>query len=288
MPTTREAIRNTGRSVSIYNGEAVPGLVQLRYDWGDATAPVNDRTGPFSIPGGGAVDVGIVTATPLRRLTMRPYLALNRVSADLVLPFVDSEVQHADAGWTGVRTSDWHPPPDEAIYVDDLDPGFSAQGQAGLESRANPLLEDEMDEGMPEFVTFLPPPVWSRTNSYHGWGKYRRTVALVASGPGDQAAVFTATLPHGGRWRLAYHLWVVKSPDGMFERFAPGKYDMTLVADGMRQAVEFDAAVSTNGWNELGEFDLEAGPVTLEVSNQTTGNVVFADAIRWEPLKSGP
>ncbi|MDE0245698.1 MAG: hypothetical protein OXM59_10200 [Gammaproteobacteria bacterium] len=274
--------------VSIYNGETVSGLVQLQYVWGDATTPVNDQTEPFSIPGRGAVDVGIETSTPLRRLTLRPYLALNRVSADMALPLVEHEERHADPGWTGVRSSDWRPPPDDAIYVDDLDRGFSVRGQAGLESSTNPLLEDELDEGLPEFVTFLPPPVWSRTNSYHGWGKYRRTVALVASGPGDRAALFTATLPHGGRWRLAYHLWVVNPPEGMFQRFVPGKYDMTLVAGERRQAVEFDAAVSGNGWNELGEFDLEAGPVALEVSNSTTGNVVFADAIRWEPVGSGP
>ena len=58
---------------------------------------------------------------------------------------------------------------------------------------------------------------------------------------------------------------------------------MTLVANGERRPVEFDSAVSTQGWNELGEFDLDAGLVSLEVSNKTTGNVVFADAIRWKP-----
>ncbi len=274
--------------VSIYNGEPVPGLVQLQYDWGDAKTPVNDRTEPLSIPGGGAVDVGIETTTPLRRLTMRPYLALNRVSTDLVVPFVDSEIQHADAGWTGVRTSDWRPPTDEAIHVDDLDQGFSIRGQTELEFSTNPLLEDELDEGLPEFLAFFPPPVWSRSHSYHGWGVYRRTVALVASGPGDQAAVFTAMLPRDGRWRLAYHHWLAKPPEGRFQRFVPAEYDMTLVANGTRQAVEFDAAVSTNGWNDVGEFDLEAGPVALEVSNRTTGNVVFADAIRWEPLGPAP
>ena len=273
--------------VSIYNGETVPGLVRLLYDWGDAKTPVNDRTDPFPIPGVGAVDVGIVTATPLRRFTMNPYLSLNRVPTNLVLPIVDHETQHADAGWTGVRTSAWRLPPDEALYVDDLDQGFSVQGQTELEFSTNPLLEDELDEGLPEFLAYLPPPVWSRSHSYHAWGKYRRTVALVASGPGDQAAVFTATLPHDGLWRLAYHLWPIESPEGMFQRFVPGEYDMTLVANGQRQTIEFDATGSTNGWNDVGGFDLEAGPVSLEVSNRTTGNVVFADAIRWERLAPG-
>ena len=69
--------------VSIYNGETVPGLLRLQYLWGDETAPVIDQTAPFSIPGGGAVEVGILTRTPLLRLTMRPYLALNRLSTNL-------------------------------------------------------------------------------------------------------------------------------------------------------------------------------------------------------------
>ncbi len=95
-------------------------------------------------------------------------------------------------------------------------------------------------------------------------------------------------MPHGDRWRLAYHLWIVKDPTGAYQRFVPGEYEMTLVANGMRRAIEFDATASTYGWNELGEFDLEAGAVSLEVSNKTTGNVVFADAIRWQPLGHGP
>ena len=273
--------------VSIYNGEPVPGLVQLQYDWGDAKTPVNDRTEPLSIPGGGAVDVDIETTTPLRRLTMRPYLALNRVSTDLVVPFVESEIQHADAGRTGVRTSDWRPPTDEAS-TSTTSIRVSPSGRPAQSSNSHESALRRLDEGLPEFLAFFPPPVWSRSHSYHGWGIYRRTVALVASGPGDQAAVFAATLRHDGRWRLAYHHWLAKSPEGMSQRFVPGEYDMTLVANGMRQAVEFDAAVSTNGWNDLGEFDLEAGPVALEVSNRTTGNVVFADAIRWEPLGPAP
>ena len=274
--------------VSIYNGETVPGLIRLQYDWGDVAAPVNDQTDSFSIPGKGALDIGIVTSTPLQRLMMRPYFALNRVSTNLVLPSVDSETQHANAVWTGVKESDWRPPQDGAIYVDDLDEGFTVRGNTKLEVSTNVLLEDELDEGLPEFISFRPPPVWSRSHSYHGWGRYRRTVALVASGPGDQTASFTTTLPHGDRWRLAYHLWIVKDPTGAYQRFVPGEYEMTLVANGMRRAIEFDATASTYGWNELGEFDLEAGAVSLEVSNKTTGNVVFADAIRWQPLGHGP
>ena len=69
--------------VSIYNGETVPGLLRLQYRWGDATTPVIDQTSRFRFQAGGAVEVGILTRTPLLRLTMRPYLALNRLSTNL-------------------------------------------------------------------------------------------------------------------------------------------------------------------------------------------------------------
>ena len=120
---------------SIYNGETVPGLIRLQYDWGDVAAPVNDQTDSFSIPGKGALDIGIVTSTPLQRLMMRPYFALNRVSTNLVLPSVDSETQHANAVWTGVKESDWRPPQDGAIYVDDLDEGFTVRGNTKAPSQ---------------------------------------------------------------------------------------------------------------------------------------------------------
>ena len=50
--------------------------------------------------------------------------------------------------------------------------------------------------------------------------------------------------------------------------------------------MEFDGAASEFGWNNLGEFDLPAGEVRLEVGNTTTGRLVLADAIRWRPADS--
>ena len=46
----------------------------------------------------------------------------------------------------------------------------------------------------------------------------------------------------------------------------------------------FDANAADSGWNTLGTFDIEAGEVRLEVSNETDGRYVLADAIRWTPL----
>ena len=53
---------------------------------------------------------------------------------------------------------------------------------------------------------------------------------------------------------------------------------------GETTVVEFDADEAVKGWNKLGEFDLEAGEVRVQVSDLTTGEIVVADAIRWTPV----
>jgi hypothetical protein len=64
-----------------------------------------------------------------------------------------------------------------------------------------------------------------------------------------------------------------------------GSYDLTLVAGGDERPVEFDATVGEIGWNVLGEFDLPAGEARVELSDATSGLLVVADAIRWEPVR---
>ena len=48
--------------------------------------------------------------------------------------------------------------------------------------------------------------------------------------------------------------------------------------------IEFDGSIAAEGWNHLGDFDLQSPHVALVVTDQTDGEVVVADAIRWRPL----
>lgn len=60
---------------------------------------------------------------------------------------------------------------------------------------------------------------------------------------------------------------------------------MMLVADGTETPVVFDGATAEIGWNKLGEYELVATEVRLEISSRTGGEMVIADAIRWVPLE---
>ena len=287
-------------SVHVRNDEPVPGLVRLTY--GERAEEPADSTGPIRIPGNSSAELGLVASSPPARMWLEPYLSLNRRGIELAVPTVDEEQAVAEAPFAGERPSDWRPV-SVGVVVDDLDAGFKVRVEAGESSRLGGgswfQLPTDMDEGLPAFSLFVPATQWSRQAVDGSWGKYRRTVARIGAGDGAQIATFEAQLPAAGRWRLGYHLALppggasagvsiggggvrVVTGGGPGEVF--GSYDLRLQADGVDTAVEFDAIGADTGWNQLGDFDLPAGSVTLSVTNKTSGRLVVADAIRWRPV----
>lgn len=286
-------------TVDVRNDEPVPGLVRLRYSENTEEGFLFDSTAPTRIPARSAVELGMVAKALPEGLTLASYLSLNR--RPLRLPLPDTKVETVDAApFTGARPSDWRPPEDPAIVVDDLDPGFSIhEDDADDDARLGGGMpwgapDADIDQGLPVYSPLAPTFAWSRQESQDAWGKYRRTLARVASGDGGAKAVFTASLPSTGRWRLEYHLPALRQVfasvggGGVTAGYQPtrrqGSYDMRLAAGGEERELEFDAGAGGAGWNRLGDYDLPAGEAILTVSNETTGDAVLADAIRWVPL----
>ena len=279
--------------LDIYNGEGVPGMVRLRYRLADSDAPAR-QSDPVRVPAHAAVEVGLVTPEPIHELWVAPYLSLNRHEFPVRVPQPDAATATDSVPLTGARPSPWRPAADTAIVVDDLDAGFSA---------TPPDIDAayDVDEGLPVYQRLDPvlEAHWSRQEQPTSWGLYRHTVARVTPGQGDRAATFAAVLPSPGRWRVDYHLPDLaaryttrsRSPfqltanleftSGGSQGRQLGAYEVTLVNGGRSQEVEFDASATDPGWTTLGRFDLDAGPVSLVVTNRTDGRTVVADAVRW-------
>jgi ABC-type transport system involved in multi-copper enzyme maturation permease subunit len=289
--------------VHVRNDEPVPGLVRVRYTThGQALKAGEEKlwqqTEPLRIGGHQSREICIVSSAPPTEMWLQPYLALNRSDLQLALPKVDTKASVDAEPFLGARPSNWLPEQTSDIVIDDLDPGFSVQTEARMDGRVGGLaglggLKVDLDQGLPAFAAmFGPPQVWSRAEEFNGFGKYRRTHAIIASGDGNQRITFAAELPAPGSWRLAYY--VSKKPTS---RAAPGlakvlntmgKYNLTLSSgDGEEQQIEFDGAAAEDGWNDLGEFQLPAGETRLEVTNASSGRVVIADAIRWRRVSQG-
>lgn len=273
--------------VHVRNDEPTPGLVSLGMPRGRSGYAEGEV---IPIPARSSVEIGRVLEAPPREVWLKPYLSLNRTQARLTVANPDLEAVVDRLPFYGERPSDWRPPVDDSIVVDDLDPGFSVHSVVPERRwfRRRTTSDDAvLDQGLPEFE--IPTPGWTRQELPTGHGKYRRTAARVWKGEGELFATFAAAVPSEGRWRLDYHvpdlgrlspfMFVFANP-----RDALGNYDIKVVANGQTTVVEFDADEAVKGWNKLGEFELEAGEVLVRVSDLTTGNIVVADAIRWTPV----
>ncbi|MBS02423.1 MAG: hypothetical protein CMQ24_06930 [Gammaproteobacteria bacterium] len=271
----------------IRNDEAVPGLLRVRYlEQGEGDIPWITE-GPFRVAGKDSIEIGIVSSMPLAELIVSPYLALNRTEIQLSPPRIDAEKQLAGDAFIGFRPSTWQPAPSQDVIVDDLDPGFTvAGGPKEPPSRGPFVAAPDLDQGLPEYEDmFGMPPVWSRAPRYKGFGKYRHTLAIIRAGEGEQKAIFRGELPHSGRWRVAIYIAEDFGPEADTAlRGALGEYSMSLVASGERTPIEFDAAAAEPGWNPLGEFRFAAGDASIEITNETNGRAIIADAVRWRPI----
>lgn len=311
----------------VRNGEATPGLFRLRYAVRAPGGARWDSSEPVLIPGHTSVEFGLVTSRPPGTMLASPYLSLNRREFSIELPRLDNETISDSEPLRGARPADWRPAflDDGAgtIVVDDLDPGFSVETdeaeagglrlQGGLAGIFAPVFET--DQGLPVYSIFGGTPAdWSRYEQPSSWGRYRRTTALVAKGEGNRRATYTAELPEAGRWRVEMHVPSLSpAPGGGQVRrevrigdegdrprdagdgvqvnvsfgLNLGAYDLELRSGGSSRPIDFDAEGAGIGWAVLGDFDLAQGTVELQVSNDTTGNVVAADAVRFVRLDNG-
>ena len=67
----------------------------------------------------------------------------------------------------------------------------------------------------------------------------------------------------------------------------PGKWKLVIEDSSGSREIEFDADGAETGWNSLGRFEMATGDAVVRVSDETDGDYVQADAIRWKPLTGG-
>lgn len=235
---------------------------------------------PIRIDGRSAVEIGAVLNQPVLRVNVEPYLSLNRdqfVAGELNTTSIPTRDREP---FEGVRDIPFDFPDDGRIIADDLDESFEIvtdTGEEGLRlaGRGTTTLLD-LDQGLPVGLG-LSPRDWSRRTLQTAYGRYRHTLAYVGAGDGSARAVMPVTIPSPGRWELEVHV------PPLYPNFRQ-TWNLDIVTADGRESVRFNAAVSNTGWNSLGEFELPAGTVAVEVSNASDGRVVMADAIAWSPV----
>ena len=274
-------------AVHVRNGESAPGVAYMIVREAATDGFGLFHHSPFvHVPGNSSREIGVLTNAPPTDVRLETFLSQNARVTRLVLPRVDPETIVPEEPFLGARLSTWRPP-DLGIVVDDLDAGYSyvSPPRRGFRLAFGP--EDDNAE-MPEYNYLVPAPGWHR----HGdpqtisWGRYRRTLTRIVAGTGEGRATFVTELPLPGTWRLYYHL-PGASAIGQHDSYLGddfGTYNLEVVAGDLRMPVAYDARMAVPGWNDIGTFELPAGPVSVTVSDATDGQVVVADAVRWQAV----
>jgi ABC-type transport system involved in multi-copper enzyme maturation permease subunit len=270
--------------VRVTNGESVPGLLRVEYEAGDYAAGIERGTSdPVKVPGGGSIEIGLVSSKPPNTVKVLPYLSLNRTPFTLGLGTVDSEDVRDGEPFTGSREVTLTSREAGVIVVDDLDDGFETSGgAAGSRMRIKGKRTNvETDRGLPVMTLGRTPSEWSRHATPEAYGKYRHTFALVKGGSGERTAVFTAEIPAAGSWDLEVYL--PKDVQLLRLQRKAGSWNYAIEDAGGSRTVTLDVRSGESGWNSLGSFELAGGETRVILSDETESRTVVADAIRWAP-----
>ena len=302
-------------SFVIRNDEPTPGIVGVSYVDDLSTEELELEI--LRIDGLTSLQVAFQSSFPPTRIVLDPYLSLNREAFELNIPRRDNHEISDEPILPYVAETEWVPHDSNVVVVDDLDDGFSSVGQAdeGEETAGDPLIPTwltfvlgvdstplEIDQGMPQLShalrTLSNNPFdtgqWYRESEPSSYGKYRHTHAINFVQSDSARAKFTANIPASGLWKLELHI-----PDAVQRKQYSSTYSpspgsiiswsrpislsnlvITIVANGNRKSIDFDAGDSIDGWNELGIHQVEAG-TTEVILAPTTHGASIGDAVRW-------
>ena len=314
LPDTADGTPRYQTSFHVHNGEPAAGILNATFSLRLLDPPNTTyvrATHPVSIYEHESLQINILSEAPLIQIRIRPYLSLNRTPFSVQVPVGYTESDPGQEAADAVQKSDWQPDSVEGLVVDDLDAGFHVQN---VQSRKNPglvsLLQTlltttpPMDGSLPKYDQLSLTPRWSRDDVPFAWGKYRRTLAVKSQGAPQGRVEFRTVLPKAGLWRLQNHSPKSTRPmsqgiSSLMEYFPIfrmnfllgttiwvqfGEFALRIESGNFFETVTFNYKHAEPGWNTVGEFELEAGEVTVAVIPDWEAAV--ADAIRWIPVPS--
>jgi len=276
------------------NAEEVAGYATIELELAEEEEPITET---LRIEGGKAIEWGIVVRNRPQQLQIKPVLAHNRLPINKALHYYDwSPKKPGPEGiLEGVREIEFEPWA-TGIVVDDLDEGFRIEGEGkGLSLRFRRSREEEgkRAEFWPPQQGFRPPRAWSLWKTQHAYGKYNPTFHVIRSAGGKSTAVWEAELPDGGEWEVMVHMPGQEMgrsiPKRIRERLALSEtYTFRIATADGEEGVPLDTGRAEKGWNSLGSFFFDAGPVQVSLSDDQGGGTVLADAVRFVPAGDAP
>jgi len=288
--------------VVIENSSSRPGLVELKFQDRPRgprfmpEEPINLGTRLVTLQPGERKEIGVVLDDAPRSLEINtlvsqniPAIFTHRFNQELEL----NEKLRPFDGETKL------PPPapfgKPEILVDNEDPGFEilTTGKRSLLQKIlnNSGTESEKYQGI---SPWQPPENWQATTNVNFFGKYIRSACAIKSGDGSQKVAWQALIPEPGQYEIYYYPGFAEEVRRFRGRPGQGPGDrrsredeergtlhFTVEHDDGADPVELNLNDALQDWNYLGVFYFSKGSARVLLSNESKGDLVYADAVKW-------
>ncbi|MFV0377694.1 MAG: hypothetical protein ACK5JD_10390 [Mangrovibacterium sp.] len=271
----------------ISNTEPVEGIVSVEFRTGGGFGPgsrnssTDNITKLIHLDGNQTKEVSFLLAGTPRGGTINTLVSRN-LPSEIRLPLDDIEEDKKAVPFEGetvvevpVRIAE-----DNEIILDNEDPGFVIS-----ENKETSLLkklltkEDATTEKYSGMNNWQPPRNWTLTTNSSFYGAYIRSAYYIRSGSGDQKAVWNVPVSEAGFYDVyAYVTKMQRRGPGRNDN--PGEYHFTIHHDDGEETALVDMKSADEGWNHLGAFYFSPDTAVVDLTNENTGRVVIADAIK--------
>ncbi|MFC1538970.1 hypothetical protein ACFL6H_06060 [Candidatus Latescibacterota bacterium] len=289
----------------VYNPETVDGVFSAgfntlvlnrdRIERNPALAvPIEPMEFYYTVTGNQTKEIGIVLDFSPRTIQFNTFISQNLPTIferPLPKPVFDEDAP----GFEGERIFAGPPALSEpgVIIVDNEDHGFEVHAEDS-ERMIIKMLNNQSNSPEDEYIGFrfwMPPDTWRAAVQNEFYGVFKHTAYYTQAGSGDNSVSWQAEITQSGKYDIYYSTppFVQIKDSRIRVRGERGNRSVPILADhhfriyhddGIDETV-LDIGETTEEWTYLGTYYLSKGVAKIELTNESKGRVVYADAVKW-------
>ncbi len=273
----------------IANPEDTDGVVTINIDLYDPNerggGRRDDRPPDLSerihIPAKTAKEVGFVFTSEPERMNIYTHISLN-LPNNLIYDFGSFDKIKKVTPFEGVNDCDLFRKTiaEGEIIIDNEDSSFTYIQENQI-SYLKRLVDENRNPGYPysRIRWWNPPAGWQHVLRSGFYGTYVRSATYTRSGQGDRMAKWEAPLDEEGYYDIYFH--IEKINVNRRRQTKKSDYNFKVYHEGGVEEMNFTDGDMENGWNYMGTYFITPETAKVELSNESVGSMVFADAVKW-------
>lgn len=272
----------------VSNPENVDGLITISIEFNDPNRQRNfwdagftvDFSDKIYIPAHTSYEAGYVFNSEPARMSLQTHISRN-LPNNLVYNFSGFTETRNTAVLDSLQSIPFFSSITEnnEIIADNEDDFFNyqqAMSQAYLKSLIN---RNKTTRYKYSAIWWNPPREWKAVLRSEFFGTYVRSSYYTKGGAGERTATWKTVLPSGGTYDVYYH--VNKVNLGWSRNNRASDYNLNIYHDQGVDKINYSTENIDPGWHYIGTWYISSDTARVDVSNQSNGPSVYADAVKW-------